>query len=70
MNLSDFMRRQQNKQWKDFESFEYVASDKTGKLFSGFKRGDIIGESNLISFYDLYLALSGKWVPAIIIAIT
>lgn len=61
MNLSDFLMHQRIKDWKQFENFEYVMSDRGGKTFKGYRPGEIINEASLLAFYNLYLAFSGNY---------
>lgn len=66
MNLSDFMLQQQLiDNWKQFEKFEYIMADRKGKTFKGYQPGDIINEASLLTFYNLYLAFSGKLITKV-----
>ncbi|XP_066932012.1 membralin-like [Clytia hemisphaerica] len=58
MNLSDFLMQENFGDWKLFENFEYIMTDKRGRTFKGFRPGDIIQEASLLTFYNLYLAFS------------
>lgn len=56
MNLSDFMYIQHSDQWKKYEKFEYIFSDRKGNLFKGFTPGEIMKEEKVVDLQEKYFS--------------